>query len=281
MTHFADQLLAAIDAKGAPVCVGIDPVFERLPAVITKQTDQPMVAFQAWGLGLLEAVAPHTPAVKFQSACFERYGSGGCAVLESLIHYADELDLIIILDAKRGDIGISAEHYAAGCLADPIHCLTVNPYLGPETLTPYLANPAKGIFALLRTSNPGSGDLQNLPLQDGSTVAHAVGKFLAELGNANIGQRGYASVGAVVGATKTEELAHWRSELPQQLFLLPGYGAQGGTAADIVPAFKSDSTGALVTASRSVIYAGSDSDDWAGAIAEAAAQLNRDIAAVL
>ncbi len=280
MIHFADRLMTAIDQKGAPVCVGIDPVFDRLPAAIRDQTDQPTAAFQAWGLGLLEAVAAHTPAVKFQSACFERYGSGGAAVLESLINHAAALELIVILDAKRGDIGISAEHYAAGCLADPVDALTVNPYLGPDTLEPY-AQTGKGVFVLVRTSNPGSDDLQTLPLMDGRTVGQTVATFVADLGISRLGVRGYSDIGAVVGATKPNEIAELRQRMPQQYFLVPGYGAQGGTADDVKPCFNADGYGALITASRSVIYAGADSSDWSAPIADAAAQLNRDIAAIL
>lgn len=280
MIHFADRLMNAIDLKGAPVCVGIDPVFDRLPKAVRDQTDQPTAAFQAWGIGLLEAVAEHAPAVKFQSACFERYGSGGIAVLESLTDYAASLELIVILDAKRGDIGISAEHYAAGCLADPIDALTVNPYMGPDTLEPY-AQTGKGVFVLVRTSNPGSDDLQTLPLMDGRTIGQTVATFVADMGTTRLGERGYSDIGAVVGATKANEITELRQRMPQQFFLVPGYGAQGGTAEDVKPCFNADGYGALITASRSVIYAGADSTDWTAPIAEAATRLNRDIAAIL
>lgn len=279
--HFADRLFSAIKAKGAPVCVGIDPVLDRLPEPIRDATPHAAVAFQGWGLRLLEAVAPHTPAVKFQSACFERYGSQGVAALEALCEFACELGLIVILDAKRGDIGISAEHYAVGLLAGPVDALTVAPYMGPDTIQPFAdraAEQGKGIFVLVRTSNPGSDALQNLPLHDGRLVGEAVADMVAELGESSVGKSNYSSVGAVVGATKPAEIANLRGRMEQQVFLVPGYGAQGGSAADVKACFDRNGRGAIITASRSVIYAQGRAKDWTNNVATAAKKLNTEIA---
>jgi orotidine-5'-phosphate decarboxylase len=304
--HFADRFLQQAQAKGAPVCVGIDPVLGKLPRSIqplradgTLIEDDAALALNAirtWAVGLLDAVAPHVPCVKFQSACFERYHAAGVSLLEELTAHALGLGLLVINDAKRGDIGISAEHYAAGCLADsPFKdnhkakgpdALTANAYLGFDSLEPLIklsASQGKGLFALVRTSNPGGDALQSLLLADGRSVSDAVADIVANAGSKHVGASGYSLLGAVVGATKPQDAARLRSRMPQQLFLVPGFGAQGGTADDVKPCFKPDGTGAIITASRSVIYAYEKpaTDDWKSAIANAARDLNRQIKAVL
>ncbi|MCC7409854.1 MAG: orotidine-5'-phosphate decarboxylase, partial [Phycisphaeraceae bacterium] len=189
MDHFADRLLAACRRKGAPICVGLDPVLERLPEAV-RQGASPTDAHAAaaalleFSRGVLQAVAGSVPAVKPQSACFERYLWPGVQALHQVIAEARAMGLIVILDAKRGDIGISAEHYAAGQLADTAYAdlakppgpdaITVSGYLGPDTLKPFIdvaRAQGKGIFTLVRTSNPQSDAIQNHPLADGRTVA--------------------------------------------------------------------------------------------------------------
>ena len=259
-------------------------------------------------MGVVEAVAGVVPCVKVQAACFERYGGagggGGFGVMFEVIEAAKSAGLIVIADAKRGDIGISAEHYATGFLGEadqqqksegisgtesPLRmsprrqhrahadALTVNPYLGGDTLTPFIDTGA-GVFVLVRTSNAGSDSVQSLALNDGRSVSEAVADMVADLGRPHVGESGYSTVGAVVGATKKADAAALRVRMPEQIFLVPGYGAQGGSADDVRACFKPDGTGALITASRSIIYAFDDHDtdrDWQASV-RAAAERMRD-----
>ncbi|MDX1565641.1 MAG: orotidine-5'-phosphate decarboxylase [Phycisphaeraceae bacterium] len=285
-----DRLLEAAAKKSAPVCVGIDPVLEKIPQSL-REVNRPVEAMETFCATVLEAVQPHAPCVKFQSACFERYFAEGLAALRRLMRRASELGLLVILDAKRGDIGTSAAHYAAGCLADSDDgpgpdALTVNGYFGSDGLDPFLAvcrEQGKGLFALVRTSNPGGDAIQSQKLTDGRTVAETMGAVVADLGGEKmlLGERGFSCLGAVVGATKAEDAERLRQIMPQQLFLVPGFGAQGGTADDVRPCFRADGTGALITASRSITYAFGNEEGWAEAVAEAAARMNRQIAAIV
>jgi orotidine-5'-phosphate decarboxylase len=193
--------------------------------------------------------------------------------------------LQVILDAKRGDIGVTAEHYASAVfdpIDDPSHnahadWLTINSYLGDDAMTPFL-RPNHGAFALVRTSNPGGDAVQNLRLDDGRTVAQAIGEIVARVGSGRIGASGYSSIGAVVGATKRDDAAALRKIMPQQVFLVPGYGAQGGGVDDVLPCFNPDGTGAIVTASRSVIYAFRPDDPrWGESVGQAAAKFADEI----
>jgi orotidine-5'-phosphate decarboxylase len=287
--HFADRLLQAIKTKGSPICVGLDPVIERLPEAV-KGGDS-VERIERWCEGVIEAVAEHTPAVKPQLACFERYGAAGYAAYQRVTRFTKERGLIVVTDGKRGDIGFSAEHYAAGLFTDEYatDCLTVNPYLGADSLqgfTDIAARAGAGLFALVRTSNPGSDALQGLPLKDGRTVGQAVAQIVAELGAskpAYIGKSGYSLLGAVVGATKPADAVALRKLMPQQIFLVPGFGAQGGGPDDVTACFKPDGTGALITASRSVIYAHEKaaSFDWKAAVADAAKDFNSQIRSIL
>lgn len=270
------------------MCVGLDPVLECLPSVLSGT---PTERIEAWCGGVLEAVAEHTPAVKPQLACFERYGAKGYTVYERVVSHARSLGLIVIADGKRGDIGLSSAHYAAGMLTGEhaADALTVNAYLGADGLEPF-ADAAQqagaGLFALVRTSNPGGDALQGLSLADGRTVSQAVAQIVADLGASKpgyVGGSGYSLLGAVVGATKPQDAAALRERMPQQLFLVPGFGAQGGKPEDVKACFKPDGTGAIITASRSVIYAHEKdtSVDWRTAVGKAAAEFNRQIASIL
>lgn len=283
--HLADRLLDACNAKGAPVCVGLDPVLERLPDAIDKA--DPVQAIEAFCIGVIDAVADSVPAVKPQSACFERYGSEGVAVFHRVVAHAKDAGLIVVGDAKRGDIGTSSAHYAAGLLAGPQGCdtLTVNGYLGGDGIEPFqevAAREGKGLFVLVRTSNPGGDAIQSLSLADGRTVSEAVGDVVAEVGASCVGESGYSNIGMVVGATKPEDAAKLRQRYPQQLFLVPGFGAQGGGAEDVRACFKPDGTGALITASRSVIYAFKQAQsDWHASVSAAASKLREEITVIL
>jgi orotidine-5'-phosphate decarboxylase len=302
-SHFIDRLIERVDQVGSPVCVGIDPVYPRLPAEIRRQhgLHQPegaqaaADALEEFGIAVLETVHPHATAVKYQSACFERFGWRGVRALEKLIEQAKERSLVVILDAKRGDIGSSAEHYAAGCLAEPVFddlasvgpdALTVNSYLGPDSLEPFVkvaAEQGKGLFALVRTSNPGGDALQSQRLSDGRLVVDCVAAMISNMAHDSryMSQAGYSLLGAVVGATRPEDARRLRQIMPRQWFLVPGFGAQGGTADDVRACFDEKGHGALITASRSITYAYGQSDetDWRKAIEEAARRMNQQIAA--
>ena len=295
--HFADRFYQAVGVKGAPVCVGLDPVFERMPIALTGGQSSPSddqhaaEVFETYCLGLLEAVAPYCPIVKPQLACFERYHAPGFAVYHKMVQAAKSLGIMVLADGKRGDIGTSSAHYAAGLLGAPdgADALTVNPYLGVDGIEPFakVANEqGKGLFSLVRTSNPGGDALQTQKLADGRSVAEMVAELVADFGANYVGACGYSLLGAVVGATKSKDGAALRAKMPQQIFLVPGYGAQGGTADDVKPLFKQDGTGAIITASRSVIYAylqqdGEQAADWKAAIASAAKQLRDEIQGIL
>ncbi|MFW5681614.1 MAG: orotidine-5'-phosphate decarboxylase [Phycisphaeraceae bacterium] len=287
MQHFADRLNNAVDRIGSPVCVGLDPVLERLPAAVGW--DSPTQRIEAFCHGVIEAVSGQVAMVKPQLACFERYGSAGWAVYERVVAHARAAGLLVLADAKRGDIGISAAHYAAALLEGEhaADAMTVNPYLGPDTLEPFVDTAARvggGVFALVRTSNPGSDALQALQLADGRTVAQAVADTVRELGRPHVGRCGESLLGAVVGATKADDAAALRKRMPEQVFLLPGYGAQGATADDVRASFHENREGeplprgAIVTASRSVIYAFDEhAKDWPDAVGAAAQRFASEV----
>ncbi len=308
--HFADRLLKACKDKGSPVCVGLDPVFEKLPASVRQANDlndltaqgsseleKRALAIHDYSSSVIEAIAPLVPCVKLQSACFERYRTIGVEIYHELVQQARDAGLIVIGDCKRGDIGVSAEHYAAGDLSDVprtmLHkeepwagpdALTINAYLGADGIDPFTkvcAEQGKGLFALVRTSNPSGDAIQSLVLENGETVAQAVARIIAHLGSAAnlVGSSGYSALGAVVGATKSADVRRLRELMPQQLFLVPGFGAQGGSADDVKACFKSDGTGALITASRSVIFAyeKDTSVSWLKAIEKAAIAMKKEV----
>lgn len=300
MANFSDQLLKAIEDKQSCVCVGIDPNFAKLPDAIAGAervgagAQQVIDAYYAFIVGVLDAVAEHACCVKFQSAYFEQYHSEGVEAYFSLIGEAKQKGLLVIGDAKRGDIGATSEAYAAGHLlpmetedAATPDALTVNPMLGLDTLGPFLDAAAmcdKGLFILVRTSNPGSDILQDAKLADGRTWSEMLAERLNDLAShpRYLGRHGYGLVGAVVGATQPHMMASLRQALPHSIFLLPGYGTQGATADMTKAAFDPDGRGAIVSASRSVLYpAERPGEDWQQAVARAAREMKAELAAFL
>jgi orotidine-5'-phosphate decarboxylase len=288
--HFADRLLAAMDARG-PVCVGIDPFFQELPEEL--QADKAgakgrLAAVAAFCREVLQLVAPIVPAVKLQIACFESLGYQGVKLYFELMRQARKLGLLTIGDVKRGDIGHTAAAYAAAHLEsdDAPDAVTINGYLGADGIVPFL-QPAqrlgKGVFVLVRTSNPSAAAIQDFTGPDGRKFYEHVARQVAALGDKPglLGTSGYSCLGAVVAATYPEEARRLREIMPRQIFLVPGYGAQGATAADCAAAFRADGAGAIVNASRSVIYAYRKGPragkDWRGAIAAAARDFVADI----
>jgi orotidine-5'-phosphate decarboxylase len=260
--HFADRLAAAVERKGAPLCVGLDPDPALMPAG---------VGVAEFCRGIVDAVADVAVAVKPQAAFFEAQGAEGWAELTAACRYAREAGLLVVADGKRGDVPSTARAYAAAFapLADAV---TVNPYLGRDSLEPFFAVEGLGVLALVKTSNPGSADVQDLPLEDGRPLWQHVAELVAAWGTDRIGESGLSSVGAVVGATHPEVLETVRSLMPNAVILLPGVGAQGGRLEELAAAFSAGPASALPSASRSVIYADSG-EDWQEAAAAEATRL--------
>lgn len=264
--HFTDQLAAAVRRTGNAVCVGLDPRWEQLPWPITTgreaEPNGHADAYLDFCCGVIDVVAPLVPVVKPQMAFFEELGPSGMTALAEVIRYAQERGLLVILDGKRNDIGSTAEAYARGLLgrgASPwgADCLTVSPYLGEDSLTPFVDVARErdaGLFVLVKTSNPGGGMLQDLVANEQAVYRHVaalVEKFSAE----TAGESGYGLAGAVVGATYPEQLAELRAAMPHTWFLVPGFGSQGGAAKDVAPAFDANRMGAVINNSRGIIFA--------------------------
>ena len=288
-TPFADRLADAVERKRSQLVVGLDPVVDLLPVELRGEAvvgrAAAAAAVERFCKGIVDAVAPYVVAVKPQAAFFEALGSDGWRVLETIARYARDAGLLVIADAKRGDIGSTARAYAAAFLepaegAPPLaDALTVNPYLGRDSLDPFLAacrRDGAGLFLLVRTSNAGATDIQDAMLLDGRPVWRHVAQLVDEWGQDLVGARGLSSVGAVVGATVPRIIGDARREMPRAIILLPGVGAQGATPADVARAFTSGPASALVNASRSVIYAYRDAppDDWRAAAGAEAAHLS-------
>ena len=273
------RLAERLKAATAPVCVGLDPVADRLPTSL--QDTDPVSGIESFSRGVLDAVAGVVPCVKVQAACFERYGHAGVAALERVVRAAVDAGFETILDAKRGDIGVSARHYAVSTADTGCQWVTLNGYLGEDGILPFLER-GLGVFVLVRTSNPSGDEIQSPACGDG-TVASLVGGMVARLGG-DPAPGSTASVGAVVGATKPEAAAALRNVMPRTPFLLPGYGAQGGGPEGVQAAMDVEGGGVLVTASRSIIqawYGSGDDRNWTGTVATAAEDFVSDIAAVV
>lgn len=290
MEHFADRLARACRAKGNAVCVGLDPHFPCLPLELRRRYEDGTLegmarAYEAFCRRVLDRVAPLVPVVKAQMAFFEACGPAGLDVLQRLLQYARQQGLLTILDGKRNDIASTAAAYAEAAFG-PVwdaDALTINPYLGRDAVEPFLhkaREAGRGVFVLVRTSNPGAGQFQDL-VCDGRPlylhVAAAVGAWARE----NLGACGFGDVGAVVGATHPAELAAVRQALPEAVFLVPGYGAQGGTARDVAAAFRDDGLGALVNSSRGICFPFQpEQTDWEQRIEAAARTTIAEIADV-
>ena len=286
---FADRLIDRVRTLGHPLCVGLDPFLDRIPPLFRRGAMDPAdphtaEAVEAFCLAVLDRVAGKVSVVKPQSAFFEVMGHRGVRVLGTVLRAARERGLLVLLDAKRGDIGSTAQGYADALLgvhaASPSDALTVNPYLGLDTLEPFVARGERegtGLFVLVRTSNPGAGDFQDLSV-DGQPLYQRVAAALAPLAKRLEGASGWSSLGVVVGATYPEESRAVRALLPSALFLVPRYGAQGGSAADALAGFvpgPKGLEGGVVASSRAVTFPeAGDTDDrtrWESAIDEALA----------
>jgi orotidine-5'-phosphate decarboxylase len=274
---FGDRLADRVQQRQSQIVLGLDPDPARLwPAALQLAgrtqggaAERAARAVAAHCRLLLDAAGDRCVAVKPQVACFERLGAPGWAALAEVVRDAAERDLLVIADAKRGDIDISADAYGQaffGHTPTPfgdvdglaVDCLTVSPLLGRDSLAPLIeAARARGagILVLVRTSNPGAADLQDRQLASGETVSEALARLVDELGAPGVGEAGLSDVGAVTGATAPERLEGLRAIMPRAVLLLPGIGPQGASGRDLAPAFTPGAAGGLVSASRAIVYA--------------------------
>jgi orotidine-5'-phosphate decarboxylase len=285
-TGFGDRLAGCVQRRRSQIVLGLDPDPARLwpealelaggigsrppgPDGPPGAAERAARAVAAHCRLVLDAAAEQCVAVKPQVACFERLGAPGWAALGEVMHDAAQRGLVVIADAKRGDIDISARAYAQaffGATATPFgeveglgaDALTVSPLLGRDSLGPLIEvarERGAGLFALVRTSNPGAADIQDRELAGGGTVSEAVARLIDELGRPGVGEAGLSDVGAVTGATAPERLEALRELMPHAVWLLPGIGPQGGSGRDLAPAFAPGPAGGLVSASRAIVYA--------------------------
>lgn len=309
--HFADRLCQAIEAKKNPICVGIDPVYRRLPKQITERRDlndendleAAIDAIIEFSTRVMRIVAPLVPAVKINSAFFERYYWEGVENYYALVQEANELGLEVIGDVKRGDIGSTAEAYADAHLRNPEFvdmdnmvapdAITVNGFAGIDGIKPFAdmaAQQGKGLYVWVRASNPSAASLQDFADASGRRWFELLAEQVATLAAQPeyIGQSGLSCVGMVVGGASAEQAKALRQLYPHVQFLVPGYGAQGATAADCAAFCRENGTGALVNASRSIIYAHENptyherfGPDWEKCIEQAVKDMQAQFVAVL
>ena len=286
-----DRLITKIAQTQNPTVAGLDPKLAYIPSYIKeecfakygKTLEGAAAALLEFNKGLIDALCDIVPAVKPQAAYYEMYGWQGVKALHDTIAYAQEKGMFVITDGKRNDIGATMEAYATAHLGEVevegesfapfgADALTVNGYLGTDGIKPLLKvcnEKDVGIFVLVKTSNPSSGELQDRELADGDTIYRAMGKMCESWGEQLPGKYGYSGVGAVVGATYPAQLEELRAAMPHTFFLVPGYGAQGGAADDVAPAFDKRGLGAIVNSSRGIMCAwqkeGCDEHEYAAA----------------
>ena len=307
-SHFADRLCEAVKSRNTSLIVGLDPVYARLPAAIRehRQMNDEFDAAAAvdaifdFCTQTMRIVAPMVPAVKINIAFFEKYLWEGLEMYYSLITEADDLGLEVIGDVKRGDIGHTAEVYASAHLENPElagledtlapDAITINGYTGADGIEPFAdmaAKQGKGVFVLVRTSNPSAAAVQDFAGADGQRMYEKLAEIIAEVGGeeGRIGETGYSNVGMVVGGTSPDVTTALRKKYGKTWFLVPGYGSQGASAAECVRFCKPDGTGALINASRSIVYAyerpqykDQFGDDWKRCIEQAVIDAKVDIA---
>ena len=283
VTSFGQRLADAVLRKKNAVCVGLDPRSLSLPETIRPKISASLAsqasAFETFCLQIIDAVSDLVPVVKPQAAFFEELGPEGMRVLARIIRHATQQGLLVVLDGKRGDIGTTAAAYANAFLGSGpegtrtysawgADALTVNPFLGMDTLESFIQrcdNSETGLFVLVKTSNPGSGFIQDTPVIDRgntspgnsppSNISEAIADQIQTLAHGRTGPDGYSSIGAVVGATYPAQLLAMRERMPNTWLLIPGYGAQGGAAADVVRGMDGRGLGAIVNSSRGIIFA--------------------------
>jgi len=305
MTVFADRLIDSIRARGNPCVVGLDPRIDVMPAFIKSGRGEPtrevirsiITDFHEL---VIETVADLVPAIKPQLAFFEQYGSAGIEAFENTVAFAQRRGLLVIADGKRNDISSTAEAYATAFLGEAdilghkkrifdADAATVTPYLGRDSLLPFVdacAAHDKGLFVVLKTSNPGSRDFQDQPVAaTGRPLYESIASAVDDLGRSLVGESGYSSIGAVIGATFPDDGRRLRTLMPHAIILVPGYGAQGGSAESAAACFNDDGLGAVVSSSRGITYKYSSPDlpchSFAAAVRENTLRMIEDITAAL
>ncbi len=306
--HFGDRLVKAVKSKRTTLTVGLDPVYSRLPAAITSRKDlndefdaaAAVDAIFDYCTQVLRVVAPMVPAVKINIAFFEKYLWEGIETYYSLVSEANDLGLEVIGDVKRGDIGHTAQAYAAAHLENSElagledtltpDAITVNGFAGAESIEPFAETATKngkGVFVWVRASNPGAAVIQDCDCGDGQKMYEKLAAVVGEIANKpeHIGKTGYSNIGMVVGGTSPEQTTALRKKYDKVWFLVPGYGSQGASAADCVRFCNKDGSGALVNASRSIIYAYENpkyqeqfEDNWKKCIEQAVIDAKLDLA---
>lgn len=304
-----DRLIKKIQETRAPIVVGLDPRLGQVPEYIKESIFEEMgrtpqaVAeiFFVFNKGIIDKIYDIVPAVKPQVAMYEMYGAAGLECYARTIEYAQNKRLFVIGDVKRGDIAASAEGYSTGHIGrlniegeninmPNANYITVNPYMGFDSVEPYLADCRehdKGLFVLVKTSNPGSRDIQDIPMQNGKPLYTHVGELVSKWGETLIGEAGYSAVGAVVGATHPTELAELRKLMPHTFFLVPGYGAQGGSGKDLQNLWDGEKYGAIVNNSRGITGAyqtgkyTTNEKEFAQAAREAVLEMKADLEAYM
>ena len=297
---FSERLTSAMQEKNTRLCVGLDPRLELLPSFLLESAqkkygdgiDSAAKALIDFDRAVIDAVSEHVAAIKFQSAFYEQYGPAGMQALLEGIQYAKSKNIVVILDAKRGDIDSTALAYASAFLGRTVifgkehgmydvDSLTINPFLGTDTIKPFLSTAEKykkGVFILVKTSNPGSSDFQGV-IGDGNSVSERIASFIHEQGRLSLDSNGYSSIGAVVGATFANDAIVLRQMMPHSIFLVPGIGAQGGSIENIKHFFDSAGFGALINSSRSVVFSFEKKNErsFQSVIAQHARQLKEQI----
>lgn len=297
-----DKLIEKIVDLQNPTCVGLDTSFGYLPDEMKKGVttfESAAEAIAEFNMNIIDKVCDIVPSVKVQIAYYEAYGHAGLQAFEYTVNYAKGRGLVVIADCKRNDIGSTAGCYSTAYLgktdlngkqlrAFAADMLTVNGYLGYDGIKPFVDDIKKydkSIFVLVKTSNPSSGELQNLKLENGKYIYEQMGELVSEWGKDSVGKYGYSEVGAVVGATHPEEAERLRAQLPNTFFLIPGYGAQGGSAQMLKVCFDKKGLGGVVNSSRGIICAYKDARyrgmNYAEAARAACIDMQQDLSGVI
>ncbi|MBO5027280.1 MAG: orotidine-5'-phosphate decarboxylase [Clostridia bacterium] len=294
-----DKLIDGIIAMQNPTCVGLDTLFDYLPDEMragAKTFDDVAERVLEFNKKIIDSVYDIVPSVKVQIAYYEMYGAAGMKAYYETLKYAAEKGLVVIADAKRNDIGSTASCYAKAFLGEtqvndeiikafPSDYVTVNGYLGSDGILPFVEQCEKhdkGIFVLVKTSNPSGAEIQNMVLENGMPMYEYVGGLVEKWGESTIGKYGYSAVGAVVGATHPTEAARLREVLPHTFFLIPGYGAQGGNAEMLKSCFGKDGLGGVVNNSRGILCAyKKNGGTYYDAARAACVAMQKDLASVI
>jgi len=290
-----DRVVEETIKKKNPCIVGLDPEWNLIPKCYKEKARSKAEVILEWAKDIIDAVHDIVIAVKPQMAFYEIYGPEGFHTFQQIVEYAHHKNLIVIDDSKRNDIGNTAKAYAYAHLAKegPINAdfLTVSPFLGMDSIQPFVdvaVSDEKGIFVLVKTSNPGSVEISEATNADGEKIRNWLADYIKRIGNVCVGKSGYSLIGAVVGATFPQEATELRERMRNNYFLVPGFGVQGGSANDIVKCFNQDGLGALISSSRGILYKYIDRKDYDGSrnmykeiVRSQAVQMQQDVYAVL